>query len=87
MTRQIAGETIIVPIAGSVGELNAIYTLNAMGTMVWEMLRLPTSDEAILQKLCREYEVAFDTAAEDLTEFLDSLRDAGLIRSSAQGGS
>ncbi len=87
VTRQIAGETIIVPIAGGVGELNAIYTLNGLGTMIWEMLRTGIPESKILQRLCREYEVAPETAEKDLAEFLDSLCTAKLIRSSVQGGS
>jgi hypothetical protein len=87
VTRQIAGETIIVPIAGGVGELNAIYTLNGMGTLVWEMLRAATPDREILQRISQEYEVAPEAAAKDLAEFMDSLRSAGLIRSSVQSGS
>jgi hypothetical protein len=86
VTRQIAGETIVVPIAGSVGELNAIYTLNPIGTMIWEMLKVATPDRMIINRLCQEYEIAPEAAASDLTAFLDSLRAAGLIFSTARSG-
>lgn len=86
VTREIAGETIIVPIGSSVGELNAIFTLNPMGTMIWEMLRVATPDRAIVQKICQEYQVLPEEAERDLTELLDSLRAAGLICSSPQSG-
>jgi hypothetical protein len=86
VTRQIAGETIIVPIRGGVGELNAIFTLNPMGTMIWEMLSAATTDRAIVQSICQEYEVTPEEAGKDLAAFLDSLRAAGLICSSPQSG-
>ena len=86
MTRRIAGETIVVPIRGGVGELNAIFTLNPMGTMIWEMLATATPDHAIVQKICQEYKVTHEEAEKDLTGFLNSLRAAGLICSSPQSG-
>jgi hypothetical protein len=86
VTRQIADETIIVPIRGGVGELNAIFTLNPIGTMIWEMLKVKTADSTIVQRICQEYQVAPEKAKADLDEFLDSLRNAGLICSSPQSG-
>jgi hypothetical protein len=38
VTREVAGETIIVPIRGNVGDLNSIYTLNEVGTKIWELI-------------------------------------------------
>jgi hypothetical protein len=86
VTRKIAGETIVVPIKSGAEELNAIYTLNATGTEIWEMLHSAKSDQAILQSICREYDVTPEEAEKDLTEFLDSLRAAALISSSPQSG-
>ena len=86
VTRQIADETIIVPIRGGVGELNAIFTLNPIGTMIWEMLKVKTADSTIVQRICQEYQVEPEKAKADLDEFLDSLRNAGLICSSPQSG-
>jgi hypothetical protein len=38
VTRDIAGETIIVPVRDGVGDLNSIYTLNELGTRVWQLV-------------------------------------------------
>ena len=38
VTREIAGETIIVPIKGRVGDLDSIYTLNEVGTLIWQLI-------------------------------------------------
>lgn len=86
VTRQIAGETIIVPIRGGVGELNAIFTLNPMGTKIWDMLGASTTYRTIVHSICQEYEVTPDEVEKDLTEFLGSLSAAGLICSSPQDG-
>jgi hypothetical protein len=79
VTRKIAGETILVPIECSAGDLNAIFTLNPTGTRIWDMLGKCASDRSIIQSICSEYEVACEEAEKDLEEFQRSLRDAGLI--------
>ena len=38
VTRSITGETIIVPVQGHVGDLDSIYTLNEVGSTVWERI-------------------------------------------------
>ncbi len=86
VTRQIAGETLIVPVRGGVGDLNSIYTLNPPGTRVWELLAAGTTVGGILEAICREYHVSEEEAAKDIEEFLDALRTAGLICSSPDSG-
>jgi len=34
VTRNIGGETIIVPVEGHVGDLDSIYTLNEVGSTI-----------------------------------------------------
>ncbi len=81
VTRKIAGETVIVSIENSVGDLCSIYTINPTGTMIWEMIGSGSSVHLIIQSICEEYEVTPGEAEKDLEEFMDSLRDAGLLRS------
>lgn len=80
VTRQIAGETIVVPVCQSVADLGAIYTLNQVGSRVWHLIDGPTRTEAITARICEEYEVPADQAAADVATFLDELAGIGLIR-------
>jgi hypothetical protein len=80
MARNIAGETLIVPIRNSVGDLNSIYTLNEVGAMVWQMIDGRTRVGQIVGQISREYDVTTDEAAGDVVELLDSMAEAGLIR-------
>ena len=80
MARNIAGETLIVPIRNSVGDLNSIYTLNEVGALVWQMIDGQTRVEQIVGAISREYDVTVDEAAGDVVELLDSMAEAGLIR-------
>ena len=80
VTRQIAGETLVIPVAGQVGDLDAIYTLNEVASTIWEAIDGPTAVSQIVVTLGREYDVTPDEAQTDVLEFLDTLAAKGLIR-------
>ena len=67
VTRSITGETIIVPVHGHVGDLDSIYTLNELGTVVWGLLDGETTVSQIIDTISREYEV---TRAETETDIV-----------------
>jgi hypothetical protein len=80
VTRRIAGETVIVPVRGRVAELNSIYTLNEVGTLIWQLIDGQTAVSQIIEAITREYQVAADQAAQETFDFLTSLEAAGLIQ-------
>lgn len=80
VTRRIAGETIIVPVSSRVGDLDAIYTLNDVGSRVWTLLEAPTSVQEILAVLGQEYDAPREQVESDLVELLDELQANGLVR-------
>ena len=80
VTRQIAGETLIVPVTGHVMDLESLYVLNEVGSRIWELLRAPTTADRIADVVVDEFAVSRECAAEDVAEFLDSLGERGLIQ-------
>ena len=56
VTRNVAGETIIVPIKNKVGDLNSIFTLNEVGTTIWELIDGKSSVSQIKGKVAEVYE-------------------------------
>jgi len=80
VTREIAGETIVVPIRSHVGDLESIYTLNELGTEIWKFIDGKTSVGQIVESICRDYEVQPEVAQKDILDFLESIEAAGLIR-------
>ena len=80
VTRQIADETIIVPIVGGVGDLDAIFTLNEVGSYIWRLTEQPTTVSALAEAIGRTFDVPSDRAELDVVEFLNKLAEAGLIR-------
>jgi hypothetical protein len=85
VSREIAGEVIVVPIRGHVGDLDSVYTLNELGARIWRMLDGQTSVARIAETVAAEYEVTADAAAKDAEEFLGTLEAAGLIGAAPEG--
>lgn len=80
VTRRIAGETLIVPVSSDVGDLESIYTLNEVGTRIWQLLDDQTSVAGIVATIQAEYDIAPAVAESDVKEFLDALSVKGLVR-------
>jgi hypothetical protein len=85
VTRQIAGETLVVPVTSHVMDLGSIYVLNPVGSRIWELLQSPIAADRIAEIVAGEFAVSPDEAASDVVEFLDSLGSRGLIQELAEG--
>ena len=79
VTREVAGERIIVPIKGHVGDLEGVYTLNELGAMIWQLINGQTTARELAEAVKNEYDVGAAEAEKDVVDFLQSLEDAGLI--------
>jgi len=80
VTRYVADETIIVPVRNNVGDLDSIYTLNEVATMIWHLIDGRKSVSEIVEEICKVYDVRREEAEEDTLEFIISLKEAGLLR-------
>ena len=79
VTRDIGGETIVVPVAGHVCDLEAVYTLNEAGSAIWRLLETKSSLEEIVAAICERYDVTPAEARRDAIELIASLEAAGLV--------
>ncbi len=77
--RQIADDTILVPVGKTVYETNGLFILNELGSFLWDRLEAAESEEALLRAVLEEYEVTEETAKEDIRAFLDQLRKLGIL--------
>ncbi len=79
VSRCIGDDTIIVPVRGGVGDLEAIFTLNPVASTVWDLIDGATSVDGLAAAVARHYEVDQDTAAADVAEFVALLAARGLL--------
>jgi hypothetical protein len=80
VTREIAGETIIVPVRSGVGDLDSIYTLNEVGTAVWRLVDGRRTVGEIVTAIADQFDVTREQAERDTLEFIEALRSEGLVR-------
>jgi hypothetical protein len=79
VTRTIADETFIVPIAGALASLQQIFALNPVAAFVWEQIDGQHSIEDLRREIADRFDVPSDTAQADLEEFLAALQQAQLV--------
>lgn len=77
--REIAGDTILVPVGKTVYDSNGLFALNEVAAFIWDILPEVSCADEIVTKILDEYEVTAETAAADTREFLDKLREMGII--------
>ena len=77
VSRDIAGETILVPIRSNVGDLESIYTLNETAARVWALLDGAKTVAEVRDVIVAEYEVEAGEAEQDVLELLAQLESFG----------
>lgn len=77
--RQIAGDTILVPVGKTVLESNGLFMLNELGTFIWDLLPGAESEADICKAVLDQYDVPMERAQQDVSEFLEKLRSMGII--------
>lgn len=80
VSRQIEGELVIVPIRRGVGDLNSLYTLNPVGSTLWEFMNEGHTLPEMVNRVCDEFEVTTSQAQSDILAFLDSMLEEKLIQ-------
>ena len=83
VARVIAGETLIVPIRGKVGDLASIYSFNGTGTLIWKLLEAPKTVRQLAEAIASEYDVEADHAERDVADFVSEMKIVGLVEVSA----
>ena len=79
VSRNIAGETILVPVRGRIGDLDSIYNLGEVASFLWDRIDGQTTVHQLVEGVCAEFDVAPETAEGDALEFIAHLQSARLI--------
>jgi len=85
VSRVVAGETLIVPVRGKVGDLASIYSFNETGSLIWKLLDTPRMVEGVVDAVAEEYQVDTEQVRQDVLRFLGEMRGVGLIEISQIG--
>jgi hypothetical protein len=79
VSRVVAGETLIVPVRGKVGDLASIYSFNETGSLIWKLLNTPRTVGEVVGAVAEEYQVDTEKVRQDVLRFLSEMWAVGLI--------
>lgn len=77
--RDIAGDTILVPVGKTVYESNGLFVLNELGAFIWDLLPQAETEADICKAILAEYEISEEEVARDVAEFLGKLKEMQII--------
>lgn len=80
MLREIAGETVLVPMGSASQKLNGMIRLTESAAFIWKQVDTAADLEEIITRVQDEYEVDEDTARRDIYGFLRELYVRGIVQ-------
>jgi hypothetical protein len=79
VARDIAGETILVPVRGRTADMQRIFSLNPTAAFIWRLLDGVRDTSQILDAVVERFAVGREEAASDLERILAEARDQDLV--------
>ncbi len=84
ISRQIADEFLLIPVAHQLNGDNWLFVLNEVGGRIWELIDRDRSVQQIGQRLLEEFDTSPEQLEEDLLRLLDQLQELGAIEAVAE---
>ena len=78
--REVAGESILIPVGEIALDIKGMFTLTESGTLLYRKLTEDCTKEDLVQALLDEYEVDREKTIEDVDAFLEQLEKAGVLQ-------
>lgn len=77
--RRITDTWVAVPVGERTNEMNGLLSLSESGAFLWEKLQQDVTLEKLVSALISEFDVGAETAEQDISAFINSLDEKGLI--------
>ena len=76
--REVAGQTVVLPVGGDL-DLNMMITLNETGAFLWKQLENENDEAGLVAALLAEYDVDEATAKNAVEGFVAKLNENGFL--------
>ena len=80
VSRRVAGELFLVPVAGNLADMQRIFTLTKVGEFIWDRLDGQRSSGDILNDVVEQFDVDEKQAESDIQAFVTELLAEGLVQ-------
>ena len=79
LLRDVAGNKVVMPIGEAADRIHGMIKLNGTGAFLFERLQKGTDEATLLADMCRAYDVTEEQATADISRFITTLRQIGII--------
>ena len=79
VSREIAGETILVPVSGKVADMQRIFSLNTVAEYIWKQIDGKKNLREISDSILTIFDVQKEQADSDIQDFITELQKEDLI--------
>jgi hypothetical protein len=80
VSRRVAGELFLVPVAGNLADMQRIFTLTKVAEFIWDRLDGQRSSGDILNDVVEHFDVDEKQAESDIQALLTELLAEGLVQ-------
>lgn len=78
--QELVDEYIVVPVGDEADRMQGIVRLNESGAFLWNlMLQNEQTEETLVNALIEKYGIDLDTAKEDVSSFVNAIKEYGCI--------
>jgi hypothetical protein len=73
--RNVGAEKILVPIKNNIANMTELFTLNEVGSFIWDKIDGKNTKENIAIAITNEFDIDELTAKKDLAEFIEKFEN------------
>ena len=77
--REVAGETVAIPVGQTALALNGMILLNPVSRVLWEQLQQETDLQTLVKAITDQFDATPEEARADIEDFLENLKKAKLL--------
>ncbi|WP_430816289.1 PqqD family protein [Carboxylicivirga sp. RSCT41] len=78
--KTVGNEMVVVPLVGTVAQMEKVFSLNEIGSFIYNNLGSKKSTGEITELILNEFEIDRETAQKDVEQFLEKAVANGVIK-------
>ena len=79
LIREIAGEHLLIPVGEIAMNVHGMISLSESGLLLWQKLQQECLETDLVDCILNEYDIDRETAAADVHEFLEKIKNIGIV--------
>ena len=81
ITREIAGEYVMMPVGKTAQKFNGLILANEVSAFILEHIECVKNLDELVDLICKEFDVSYEEAWKDTKELISQMKTAGWIES------